>query len=257
MRSFQCAPGSSPLTSLCLAAACSVAATSAGCSEDGYAVAASWLINGLPPDEASCTLQGVQSVRLTVSSNGREQSLEADCAERIFLSDGFDYGGFITNESFDYDRNYTYQVDMLDARGEVIAGYNGSFRAEYGDFTPVELPPLELFQPIGDVAALVGSFAVGAGPLSETCALAGIDAVELWMASATDLDFVDPVIVHAADCEAGEVGSDEAALAYGDYQVKYVAVDKELNVLQESEPFALLVDGEALFTLDRVTFSVP
>jgi hypothetical protein len=202
-------------------------------------------------------LQGVARVRFTVRGGDREKSLEADCNERIFLSDGFDYGGFITNESFDYGRKYTYQVDMLDTRGEVIAGYSGSFRAEYGDFTPVELPPLELFQPTGDMAALVGSFEVGDGPLSETCAQAGIDAVELWVASATDVKFVDPVVIHTADCETGEVGSDEAALAYGDYQVKYVAVDARLNVLQESEEFALLVDGEALFTLDPVTFSVP
>jgi hypothetical protein len=226
------------------------------CSDDEYAVAVSWLINGLPPDDTACEENGVESVRLTIVGHERDRTLEADCSSTIFLSDGFDYGGFITTESFKYDRVYNYKVDMLDANGNVVVGYDGQFEALLGDFTPVELLTLELFDPFGDLGAVMGSFTLGEGDLAENCALAGIDTVELWVASATDPDFVDAEILHAADCSAGEIGGLEPVLAFGDYNIKYVALQGS-RVQRESESFAVLVDGPFDFTLDEWVLPSP
>jgi hypothetical protein len=227
---------------------------SCGQDDDDYDVAVSWLINGLAPDSELCDRYQVESVRLTLLDRDRNRTVESSCSDRVILSDSFEYGGFITNRDFEYELLYRYRVDMLDGNGDVVAGYEGSFEAFYDNVTPVELPTLELFEPIGEDATLNGSFDVAPGPNAESCAAAGIDAVEVWLASAADTRFEDPYVVLSAPCEAGELSSGEPLLALGDYQAKYVAVDEELRVIAESEEFSVLVDGALDITLPAVRF---
>jgi hypothetical protein len=228
-----------------------------GSERDDYAVAPSWLINGMAPDEALCATYGVESVRLTIEGSQKDRTLEAACSDRIVLSDGFEYGGFVTTESFDYDKPYRYQVDMLDAQGESIAGYSGSFQAQFGDLTPVELLPLELFWPQGDQASLAGSFTLDGQNLAKDCESAGIAHVEIWVASVTDPELVDAQPVLSSACSAGKLESDGPVLAIGDYQAKYVALDAEDRVVTESEVFSVFVDEPLEVTLPPVRLSAP
>jgi hypothetical protein len=227
-------------------------------SDDDYAVTASWLINGLAPDEALCATYEVESVRLTIEGKDGGRSLTADCTERVVLSDGFDYGGFTTTQSFEFGKSYRYQIDMLDDAGNSVAGYEGSFEAQADNLTPVELPPLELFWPHGDQATLFGRYSLeGDDDLAQACESAEIERVEIWVASVTDVDLVDAQPVLSSACSEGELGSDEPVLAIGDYQLLYVALDAEDRVVTQSESFPATVDGPVEVTLPDVRLSAP
>lgn len=214
-------------------------ASSGACGFDvgeDYRVTVTWLINGTAPSRALCDENGVDRIRFTVFGPGKERSIEADCAESLTLDDGYDYGGFDSTRSFEYDVTYRYRVEMLDAAGRPLPdlAYSDSFRVYYGDFTPWVLTPLELYAPAGRTAAVTGEWTIeGRKANAADCDRLGAVAVGIDFASSTDPDFVDPWEIVRADCAAGIVISEEAVLAEGEYNVRYVALDANDEVIQD------------------------
>jgi hypothetical protein len=141
--------------------------------------------------------------------------------------------------------------------GGVPVRYEGSFQAHVGDFVPVELPPLELFSPLGDQASLKGRYLVGSGDVAQGCQDAGIATVEVWIASATDTQLTDALPVLSADCAQGELDSKTPALARGDYQAEYVGLDAAGEVVSRSDVYSVRVEGPSDVELPRGTLNVP
>src|SRR3712207_3917462 len=109
-------------SALFLASSLAVASL-AGCSsspQGDYQVAVSWLLNGTTPSAEQCREQGVARARFEVwSDNGRKlQTLESNCASVLTLSDGNDYGGFLTTRAFEWDRSYQFELTLVDASGK-------------------------------------------------------------------------------------------------------------------------------------------
>jgi hypothetical protein len=230
-----------------LGAAVALAITT-GCSFDGgsdYAVTVTWLINGTSPSEELCESQGVARVRFTVRSPSKRRVLETDCDRSIVSAwDGLRYGGLRTTVSFDYDVSYDYEVQMLDDDGNAIPelGYRDSFEVHYAEDLPLELAPLELWDPTRrPIASVFGSWSLGgAVPTSALCGEA--DEVAIEVASSTDADFVDYVEIAAAKCADGELDTRAAVLAEGEYVVRYSLYDAQDELLDEVP----LVDGDQL-----------
>lgn len=217
-----------------------------------YSVVPSWLINGIAPTKADCEAFGVERVRFRVEKKGADRVLEAECDEGILFEDGDSYGGFITTQSFDFGRNYKYAVEMLDARDRVVASASGSFRAYWDDVLPLFLAPVEILEPAGDIASYSGSWTI-AGGLAAGCEELGIDRVAIWVTSRTDFDFERAFLLDEAPCSQGEIVGGPA-LTYGHYYFKYVALDANDDIVDESEVFSALVEEESEIVLDPVRF---
>jgi hypothetical protein len=237
---------------------CSLAAS--GCTFDpghDYSVVVSWLLNGDVPSEDRCTELGVDTVRLTMDGPGKPVEIEGDCAETLVLSDGLDYGAFVTTVSFDYGVGYDYSVDLLDARGEVAYGYDGYVDAYYGDLNPFELPTIDVFKPRGGLAKFTAAWVFqGGGPstLADDCKAAGISAVVLWIASAAAPSFSEAVVLDEAPCEDGVLSSTEPVLASGEFLVKYAALDDRGAPAEEGEPFSVGVHEARTVDFPRQSF---
>lgn len=216
---------------------------------DDYAVTVTWLINGTSPSEELCRLQGVGRVRFTARSSSKRRTLEADCDSTIVSAwDGLRYGGLRTTVSFDFGVPYDYEVQMLDAAGDPIPalGYRDTFEIHYADDLPLELAPLELWDPTrGPIASVFGSWTFdGAQPSATTCAPG--DEVAIEVASSTDAAFEDYVEIAQAPCEDGEIDTRDAVLAEGEYVVRYVLFSADDEPLQEIP----LADGDQLIPFE-------
>lgn len=237
-----------------------------GCGDDLYPVTVTWVVNGLAPTAEACERYGIERIVLTVRDGAQDRTIEGDCEASVFLSDGYEYGGFVTTDSFDYDVVYPYQVEMVGPSGSAIIQLKGTFSALRGDVTPVELPSLDLLAPLGEdglgtdaVATITGTFSVGSGNQAEACENAGIERVELWVYSVLDFDFESPARVLFAPCEEGVLDSGDPLLDYGDYQVTYVALTAvsgdDFEVVEESEAISVYVDQAGVLDLPAVKFN--
>jgi hypothetical protein len=210
---------------------------------------------------------GVESIRLTVLGPGKERTLHGNCDDQVRLkADGYYYGGFVSTRSFEYDVTYDYRIEMLDARGNLVenATYDDRFTVSWGDDEPWVLVPLELFSPLGDVAGVSGDWTINQRKAnSADCTQLGAVSVAIDVASSTDDAFDDAVEVVRADCATGTVTSDGAALAEGEYYVRYVALDKDDKVIQSvvilesgsrSPPLIHIVDSRGTLRIDPVDF---
>lgn len=237
---------------------------SAGCRFDvgsDYRVTVTWLINGTAPSRRLCEENGVDRVRFTVLSPGKQRTLEGDCDEQVILdSDGLYYGGFISTSSFDYDVRYRYRVEMVDVNGRPLEdlGYTNTFVVRYGDEEPWVLDPLELFSPTGRLAAVSGEWTIERRKANATdCERLGAKSVAIDFASSTDRYFDDPVEIVRADCSTGIVISDGAVLGEGEYNVRYVALDAENEIVQDVIADELyVVDKKGTLDIETVDFDL-
>lgn len=234
-----------------------------GCNDSqDYAVTVSWAVNGLAPTQAECDFHGIKSVRLTIPDGARNRTIEGDCARSLFLTDGYQYGGFVSTKFFEYGSVYTYNLDMIGTNGEIITQASGTFIAHYSDETPVELPTLDYFAPLalgGEIATVTGSYAIaGNADLAQACATAGINRVELWVYSVLDFNYEYPVRALYAPCEAGTLDSGTPLLNPGDYYVSYVALnyvsEDSFTVVDESDLLSVYVEQPGSVQLDPWTF---
>jgi hypothetical protein len=218
---------------LALAAAPAVA----GCSiDEDYAVTVTWLINGTAPSAALCRDQGVDRVRFTVLGPDKRRTIEAPCTDSLTLDDGYRYGGFDSTTSFEYGVTYDYRVEMIDRAGKVLPdlGYEDYFSVYPEDPQPFVLAPLELFAPIGTMAALTAEWGFDGRDASQAdCNKLGVTSIAIDVASSTDFDFEQPVEIARADCADGVLDTGEGVLAEGEYNVRYVALDSNDDVVRE------------------------
>ena len=238
-----------------------------GCSSNNdYAVAISYAVNALPPTADECAFYGIASVRLTIPDGAQKRTLESPCGSRtIFLSDQYEYGGFISTEYFDYGTVYRYELDLIGTHGEQLIQGKGTFRADYGNEVPVELPTLDYFAPRvegGEIATVTGSFSVGnGGDLAQACAALGINRVEVWVYSALDTydEFPDRALF--ASCDAGTLDSGTPLLNAGDYWISYVALNYEseanYTVVDQIDPISVQVFEPGSVQLPPAQFAGP
>lgn len=225
-----------------------------------YRVTVTWLINGAAPSPDLCRENGVDRIRFTVLSPGKERIIEADCAESLTLDDGYDYGGFDSTRSFDYGVTYRYSVEMLDSSGRPLRdlAYTDSFKVYYGDYVPWVLDPLELFSPMGNTAAITGEWTLGGHKANAAdCSRLGATTVAIDFASSTDPDFTDPVELASADCATGVVTTDRAVVGEGEYNVRYVLLDANDKIIQDialDEPY--FVDRPGTLDVEPVDFDL-
>jgi hypothetical protein len=233
----------------------------AGCGVGSdYAVTVTWLINGTAPSSSLCSAQGIDRVRFTVLGPGKERSLYADCDAQVLLDDGYYYGGFVSTESFEYDVRYRYRVEMLDEHGDVVqdAGYSDTFEASYGDYLPWVLTPLELFSPTGRVAGVSGTWTIEGRKANPTdCERLGAVSIAIDFASSTDSYFEGALEIVRADCATGSVISDGAVVSEGEYNVRYVALDENNEVISEviAEPLYVVQEPGTL-KIDAADFDL-
>ena len=218
-----------------------------------YAVTSTWLLNGATPDAARCNELGISQFRLTMNGPGPAKKLEADCEEVIRI-EGATYGGFETSRSFDYGVTYAYTVDALDANGKAIYRYESDITAYYGDFIPVDLDTVDVFEPAGGTASFSAQWIFSEGDLAADCESNQIDKVAIWVASATDPDFFDYAILAEADCASGLIESDGKVLARGDYYFQYVAFDERGAIAELSEPLPESINEPRDVALPRHQF---
>jgi hypothetical protein len=232
-----------------------------GCGDDDdrYAVVTSWAVNALAPTHAVCEREDIVRVRLTIMDGARERTIETACTRSHELRDGYRYGGFVTTRVFDFDVTYPFEVALLDARGKAVESQRGSIAAQRGDVTPLELPTLERFSPLGDAAAVIGPFRVGGDDPARRCEQAGVNRVEMWLYSAfEDLTKTPPQPVRAlhTDCALGRFDSRTPLLAVGDYQVVYAALDlrstDDYRVVKRSDPISVTVERAGTLTLPEI-----
>jgi hypothetical protein len=227
------------------------------CSVDiahDYGVIVSWLINGAAPSQEQCREHGVERVRFDVS-RGDYRTLEGDCGEGVEFDDGTSYGAFVTTESFDFDKNYTYAESMVDADGRVVDGLTttGSFRVYWDDYLPYLVDPLELFDPDGDVASFEGAWTIG-DDTAQGCADLQISEVVLLLTTRTDADFTSAIEVASAACASGRLASSGAVLAQGDYLMKYQARSEGGALVDESQATEAVVDQPGVLTVPTARF---
>lgn len=238
-----------------------------GCSfgvGSDYAVTVTWLINGTAPSKALCASQGVDRIRFTVLAPGKQRSLYADCDAQVTLSDNLPYGGFITTASFEYGTEYRYRVEMVDANGNTIedesftASYSDKFQVYPEDDQPWVLTPLELFSPDGDLAGISAEWTIGGQKANDdTCQRIGAVAVAVDFASSTDTEFEDAFEMLNVDCADGIAFSDGAVLDEGEYNVRYVALDADGDVVREVVAEQLyVVDAPGTLDIETVDFKL-
>jgi hypothetical protein len=242
-----------------------VAASCAGCADDDkYALAVPWAVNAIAPSAAVCQREGIDHVRLTIVDGARMRTIDSDCSRSIELSDGYRYGGFVTTKSLDYGVTYPYRVELLDAHGKAIVHDEGSVEARRGDVTPVELPTVQVFDPLGSDAIVKGSYSVGRGDAADLCARAGVNRVEMWVYSALDdvtSPDTEPVRALYGECASEKFDSGTPLLSLGDYQITYAALDYQsdghYSVVKESDPIPVTVAKQGTVTLPKVDLALP
>ncbi len=227
---------------------------STGCGSDPvYGVTSTWLLNGATPDATRCNELGISRFRLTMDGPGPATSLEANCAETIRIGDAT-YGGFETSRAFDYGVEYTYTVDALDAAGEVLYRYDSQITAYYGDYDPVDLNVVDVFEPAGSTASFSAQWVFSGGDVAADCEVNQIETVALWITSATDPNFEDATTLAEAPCASGIIKSDGKVLARGDYYIQYVALDNRGAIAELSEQLSALVVEPGDLALPRHQF---
>jgi hypothetical protein len=228
----------------------------AGCAFDpghDYGVTTTWLLNGAAPDAGRCAELSIDRFKLTMQGPDSPLVLEASC-DTTLLIEGVVYGGFETTVSFDYGVLYDYTVEALDRQGAVLYSYASSVSALYGDFIPVDLDTLDVFEPSGSLASYTARWAFDGGDLAQECAQNGVETVELWITTVTDPSFDFPALLDGAPCAAGEIVSDGKVLASGDYLVRYVALDDRDAPTELGEPIEVIVDASGDIALPRQQF---
>jgi hypothetical protein len=237
-----------------------------GCSNTSdYAVVISWAVNGFAPTQEVCDFHGIKSVRLTIPDGAEKRTVEGRCADTLTLSDGYDYGGFVTTEWFEFGAVYSYQLQMIATNGDIIIADSGTFRAEYNDYTPVELATLNFFaprQPGGEIASVTGSYSFAGTPdLAQACNDKRVNRVELWVYSVLDFDYQFPDRALFNECPVGTLDSGPPLLNPGDYLISYVALDytseASFQVVQELDPIPVVVDQAGTVELPHAEFSIP
>jgi hypothetical protein len=253
MRSYACA----------FAGLASCLLSLSGCGNPGdYQVAVSWVINGTTPSVDMCQEHGIARARFEVRSEGgrRKKILEADCADTIMLSDGYDYGGFYTSDSFDWDTRYDYTLTLVDAAGKPVSvPASDSFQLGWDDQADVfELNFLDYVNPVGRSASLTGEwqFANGsAATVAADCTAANIARVRIMATSSLDSDtLADAVPVAEADCSAGRFVSNGPVLATGDYLFFYQALRADGTVATTSDTQGEFADFDQSIVLMRASF---
>ncbi|MDB4972764.1 MAG: hypothetical protein JWN48_1105 [Myxococcaceae bacterium] len=252
MRSYALALGSVGLCCLPWVAGCSSNA------DRDYQVAVPWTINGMVPDPGLCQEQRIARGRFEVTTGSGKplKTLEGDCAGTVTLSDGFDYGGFLTTRSFDWDRTYNYSLSLVDAAGNPVSTPGrGSFRVGFDEADIYELSFLDFLNPAGTVAGFSGEWSVRTNPdLVASCAAERISKVRILVASALDTELVDATPIGEANCAEGKFVSNGKVLATGDYLFQYVAVSEGGNVVEAGNSIPAKVDGSKDIALPREMF---
>jgi hypothetical protein len=232
-----------------------------GCSNNGdYQVAVSWVLNGTTPSAAMCQEHGIARARFEVRSEGgsRVKTVEGDCAELITLSDGYDYGGFYTNDSFAWDTRYDYTLTLVDAAGNPVSvPARSSFQLGWDQADVFELNYLDYVNPSGRAATLSADwqFANGsAASIGADCAAANITRVRIVATSALDDTLADSVTVAEADCGAGRFVSAGPILATGDYLFFYQALRADGTVATTTDTQAQFADFNSDIVLMRASF---
>lgn len=229
------------------------------CSPDrDYQVAVPWALNGVVPSAQTCQEQHIARGRFEVfSASGKKlQSLESDCAELITLSDGYQYGGFLTTRAFVWDRTYNYTLTLIDASGapQSTPG-QGSFNVPFDSADIYELGYLDYLNPHGTAAALSGEWSVAQGAdLAAACSQNRISKVRIFVASGLDTKLEDATQMAEANCSDGRFVSSGKVLATGSYLFEYVAVSDGGNIVQTGESIPMRVDGSRDIALPREMF---
>ncbi|MET0283387.1 MAG: hypothetical protein ABW352_02915 [Polyangiales bacterium] len=234
-----------------------------GCSNNGdYQVAVSWVLNGTTPNAQMCAEHGIARARFVVTGPGgsRSKVLEANCSDTVTLSDGFEYGGFFTNDTFEWDTRYSYTLTLVDAAGnDVSVPASATFEVPWADYaTTYELSYLDYVAPVGRSASLSGEwqFATGSqATVAADCTAAGIARVRIMATSALDNEtLADSVQVAVADCAAGRFVSNEPVLATGDYLFFYQALRADGSVATTSDTQGFFADFNSNIVLMRASF---
>lgn len=229
------------------------------CSADrDYQVAVSWTLNGMVPSAQTCQEQNIARGRfeVTTASGKQLQTLESDCAGIITLSDGHQYGGFLTTHAFVWDRTYNYTVTLVDATGapRSMPGH-GSFQVPFDSTDIYEISFLDYLNPNGSAAALSGEWSVAASTdLTAACTANRVSKVRVMVASALDPSFENPMQVGEANCSDGRFASSGKVLATGNYLFEYVAVSDGGNVVETGTSLPVFVDGTRDIALPRQMF---
>lgn len=236
-----------------------VCAQLGSCTPDrDYQVAVPWALNGVVPSAQTCQEQHIARGRFEVfSASGKKlQTLESDCAGVITLSDGYQYGGFLTTRAFVWDRTYNYTLTLVDASGapQSTPG-QGSFEVPFDSADIYELGFLDYLNPHGSAAALSGEWSVATSTdLAAACSANRISKVRVFVASALDTKLEDATQVAEANCSDGRFVSSGKILATGNYLFEYVAVSDGGNVVQTGDAIPVSVDGSHDVALPREMF---
>jgi hypothetical protein len=226
---------------------CAALPVLAGCDNDDYQVAVSWTLNGKLPTPALCSELGIARGRFEVrtASGKKLRTLESDCEKTVVLSNGYEYGGFLTTRTFQWDRDYEYTLTLVDAAGNPVSspGEDAFYVDSYDGADIYELGFLDYLNHQGTAAALSGEWSVGSGPdIAAACTSFKIAKVRILVASTLDTDMVDTQVAAEANCSDGKFVSPGKVLATGDYLFKYVAVSDIGAVVEEGTPFAATTD---------------
>lgn len=231
-------------------------ALASGCSFDpghDYAVTSTWLLNGATPDESRCKELGITEFRLTMNGPGPATEVSAACDETLRIGE-VTYGGFETTRSFDYGVQYDYTVDALDGNDKALYSYDASITAYYGDYLPVDLNTVDVFAPSGKIASYSAQWVFSEDDIADDCEKNQVEEVEIWIASATDPNFFDPIVLSTSNCEEGQVVSEGKVLARGEYFFKYVALDARGAIAELGDALAASVDESGDLALPRQKF---
>jgi hypothetical protein len=231
-----------------------------GCSNTGdYQVAVSWVLNGTTPNAAMCQEQGIARARFVVTSSdgSREKVLEGNCADTIVLSDGYDYGGFYTNDTFQWDTRYSYTLTLIDAAGNPVSvPASATFQLGWDSADVYELNYLDYVAPVGRSASLTGEWQFSTGSqatVAADCAAAGITRVRIMATSSLDNEtLADSVPVAEVECAAGRFSGQ--VLATGDYLFFYQALRADGTVATTSDTQSQFADFGSNVVLMRASF---
>jgi hypothetical protein len=233
-----------------------------GCSNNGdYQVAVSWLINGSTPNAAMCQEHGIARARFEVRSQGGStmKTVEGNCADLITLSDDYDYGGFYTNDSFEWDARYNYTLTLIDAAGNGISvPASSSFQVGWNQADIFELNYLDYVDPVGRSASLTGEWQFANGSqatVAADCTNAGIARVRIMATSSLDYEsLADAAPVAESACSDGRFVSNGPALSTGDFLFFYQALRADGTVATTSDTQAFPVDFNSSIVLMRASF---
>lgn len=221
---------------------------------DEVSLEASWTIDDLPADAASCEELGASTVVLQVyeetgSDFVTDGAWEASCAS----------GGFATGPVLRAD-TYRVRLVAVDAAGRSVGQTTFSrVTARTGEVIVVDgnFVPVEVFDPSGTEVDLDVTWTIGGGVADAiSCADLGADRVQvqIWNAEGT-MFWLDPALT--ADCADGGFVT-VPILAAGTYQLRFVAMGGGGTVDQTDFIAVTVGDGETIvadadFVLPAVT----